>query len=313
MTTEHQRSVSVSRYLRLSGRGGDQVGKLTTTKRQLDLFTIAPNTSDIRSKQVRDLCAWGFFSISNQRKHHLRHEKGDLFLEVRARTDRGIATYHDNDILIFLTSILVYWQNEGKDIGRNIFFSANEFWDFSGREAKGGKRYELIWESLCRLHETSIHTNITIAGGIQHEEMWSWLSLVKRAKSLRTGKTLGFEVEVSRPLFQSIAQDVPRVLTLHNDYFSIRSGFVKWLYLYARRCCGTDGREWLATENDLHSLSGSTLSIYDFRVMLNRIIKSGSILDYDLIQAYEGTERAIVFRRKKTALEKQYKSTLILG
>lgn len=291
------------------------MGKLTTTtatKRQLDLFTIAPNTSDIRSKQVRDLCAWGFFSISNRPRMSLRHEQGNLFLEARASTDKGIATYHDNDILIFLTSILVYWHNDGKDIGRDIFFSANEFWDFSGREAKGGKRYELIWDALCRLHDTSIHTNITVAGGIQHEEKWYWLPRIKRSKSLRTGKTLGFEVELSKPLYQSIAQDVPRVLTLHHDYFSIRSGFVKWLYLYARRCCGTDGRDWIATEKNLHSLSGSTQSIKEFRKMLSAVMNNGGVLDYDLLPAYEGTERAVVFRKKHTALDRHIKPVLYL-
>jgi plasmid replication initiation protein len=289
------------------------VSKLTIDKRQLDLFTIAPNSSDIRSKQVRDLCAWGFFNISNQRRHSLRHEQGNLFVEVRSLADKGIATYHDNDILIFITSHLVHAMNQGNEIGRNIFFSANEFWDFSNREAKGGRRYELIWDALSRLHETSIHTNISIAGGVELEEKWTWLPHIKRAKSLRTGKTLGFEVEVSRAIYNSINQNVPQVLTLHHNYFSIRSGFVKWLYLYARRCCGTDGREWIATERQLHSLSGSALSIYDFRIMLNRIIASGELLEYDLIHALEGRERAIVFRRKRTALNKYYKSTLLLS
>jgi plasmid replication initiation protein len=289
------------------------VSKLTTDKRQLDFFTIAPGTADIRSKQVRDLCAWGFFNISNHRRTHIRHEQGDLFVDVRARGDRGIATYHDNDILIFLTSILVYWVNEGKDIGRNIFFSANEFWDFSGREAKGGYRYELIWDSLCRLHETSIHTNISIAGGIEIEEKWNWLSHIKRAKSLRTGKTIGFEVEVSRSIYNSINQKVPQVLTLHHNYFSIRSGFVKWLYLYARRCCGTDGREWIVKESTLHSLSGSSQSIKEFRKMLRSIVVSGDLLEYDLIEAYEGKDRAVLFRRKRTALDRQYKSVLLLS
>jgi plasmid replication initiation protein len=285
---------------------------VTQQKRQLDLFTIAPGTADIRSKQVRDLCAWGFFNISNHRRNRIRHEQGNLFVDVSARGDKGIATYHDNDILIFLTSILVYWINDGKDIGRNIFFSANEFWDFSGREAKGGYRYELIWDALSRLHETSIHTNISIAGGIDIEEKWNWLSYIKRAKSLRTGKTIGFEVEVSKAIFNSINQTVPQVLTLHHNYFSIRSGFVKWLYLYARRCCGTDGRDWIAKESLLHSLSGSAQSIKDFRKMLKHIMISGELLEYDLIEAYEGRERAILFRRKKTALDKQYKSILLL-
>ena len=266
------------------------MSKLTIAKRQLDLFTIAPSTSDIRSKQVRDLCAWGFFNISNHRRNHLRHEQGNLFVDVRSIGDRGIATYHDNDILIFLTSILVHWINEGQDIGRNIFFTANEFWDFSGREGKGGYRYELIWDALSRLKETSIHTNITIAGGIDVEEKWNWLSHIKRAKSQRTGKTLGFEVEVSRAIYNSINQQVPQVLTLHNDYFSIRSGFVKWLYLYARRCCGTDGREWIAKESTLHSLSGSTQSIKEFRKMMKHLMNSGEILEYDLSEAYEGKD-----------------------
>ena len=283
-----------------------------TDGRQLELFTIVPNVGDVRSKQVRDLMSFGLFSISNRSKKEIHHSQGDAFISVSAKTGASIASQHDNDILIFIISYLVHSLNKGEKVGRKVFFTANEFFRFTGREHIGGTRYEQIWNALMRLQDTMVHTNIDISNGNTLESRWTFLPEIHRIKSNQSGKSLGFEVVLAEQLYKSIAQDNPRVLTLHRDYFSLRSGFAKFLYLYGRKAAGNDYKEWIATEHLLHSRSGSSLSLLDFRKMLKAVVDKGDLLDYEMRHAYIGSERAVAFRKKKTALQKHYRSTLIL-
>ena len=255
---------------------------------------------------------WGVFNISNRRKQVIRHEQGGLFVDISTNGDKGIATYHDNDILIFLTSHLVQALNNGDNFGRRVFFTANEFFRFSGREHSSGARYDLIWDSLTRLQDTFIHTNIKIGGDTEIEERWNWLSKIKRIKSTKTGKSLGFEVDVAEAIYRSINQSVPQVLTLDRRYFEFRSGFMKWLYLYARKSAGREYKEWVATEKLLHSLSGSSSNLNDFRTMLNAVVDKEELADYTLRHAFIGRERAVAFVKKKTVPSRVHKTTLII-
>jgi plasmid replication initiation protein len=255
---------------------------------------------------------WGVHNISNRRKQGIRHEHGNLFVDISTTGDKGIATYHDNDILIFLTSHLVQAINNGDSIGRRIFFTANEFFRFSGREHSSGARYELIWDSLTRLQDTFIHTNIKIGGDTEIEERWNWLPKIKRIKSSKTGKSIGFEVDIAEAIYRSINQSTPQVLTLDRKYFEFRSGFMKWLYLYARKSAGKDGREWIATERLLHTLSGSSSNLNDFRTMLNAVVDNGELADYQLRRAFIGKEKSVAFIRKKHLPVNTHKSTIII-
>ncbi len=279
---------------------------------QLELFTLGPVAGDVRSKQVRDLMSWGVFNIGNRAKKSIRHEEGDLWLEVSAQQGSTIANYFDNDLMIFLVSFLVHAQNEGEDIGPRIQFSAHDFFRFANRQHASGARYEQIWNSLIRLQDTFVHTNIDIGNGDILESRWNWLPSIHRLKSRHSDKSIGFEVRIADAIFRSIKQDNPRVLTLHQDYFKIRSGFLKWLYLYARKHCGTDGREWIATEKDLWLRSGSAMRLSDFRQLLVSAVNVGSICEYEMKHCLVGISRAIVFRRNRLALLKQHKTTLIM-
>jgi len=278
---------------------------------QLELFAIGANSSDIRSKQVKDFMSWGMFNISTQHKLGLRHEQGEIFVDVKAGQGKSIASYHDNDILIFLTSHLVAARNEGVDISPRIFFTANEYFKFAGRRHIGGARYDQIWAALYRLQDTFVHTNIDIAGGNTLESRWNWLPEINRVKS-RSGKSLGFECVVADPIYKAVAAATPQVLTLDRRYFDFRSGFQKWLYLYARKSAGTDGRAWIATEQMLHSRSGSSLPLTQFRKMLKAVVDTGELGDYSLTHARHGRDRAVAFSRKKQALAKVHKTTIIM-
>jgi len=295
-----------TRCVRLEGTG---MGRRYNVEGQLELFAIAANTSDIRAKNVRELMTWSTFNISSRHKQSIKHEFGDKFLNV-ATSGKSIATWHDNDLLIFLTSHLVSSINAGEKTSPRIFFSGHEFFNFARRGHIGGTRYTQIWDTLVRLHETSIHTNIDLANGDRLESRWNWLPEIHR-KTTRTGKAIGFEVLLADPVYRAINQSTPQVLTLDDRYFDFRSGFDKFLYMFARRSAGHD-REWLVTEKLLHERSGSTLPITQWRKLLVDTIEAGELADYKIKKAMIGRDKAVAFERSKYAIKKVHKATITI-
>ncbi|NDB60645.1 hypothetical protein EB001_19685, partial [bacterium] len=69
---------------------------------------------------------------------------------------------------------------------------------------------------------------------------------------------------------------------------------------------------WVATERLLHTLSASSSNLNDFRTMLNEVVDSGELADYQLRHAFIGKEKAVAFVRKRTLPVSIHKSTLIL-
>jgi hypothetical protein len=66
------------------------------------------------------------------------------------------------------------------------------------------------------------------------------------------------------------------------------------------------------TERDLWMRSGSAMRLSDFRQLLVSAVNVGSICEYELKHGLFGNNKAIVFRRKRLALLKQHKTTLIM-
>jgi plasmid replication initiation protein len=283
---------------------------------QLELFTIAANTSDIRGKQVRDLMVWGTFNIGNRHKKAIQHRQGEYYLDVTAGEGSNIATYHDNDLLIFLTSHLVQAVNRGDKTAQKIYFTANEYFRFAATRNIGGNRYDQIWNSLYRLNDTFVHTNIDLGGGNIKESRWNWLPEIHRVKSTKTGKSLGFEVVIADPIYKAATALTPHVLTLDRRYFDLRSGFLKFLYLYARKSAGTLDREWYVSEKLLHSRSGSSMPISQFRKMLKRVTDAGTLCEYDVKATTSirggAPERGVLFERNPYALQTVHKTTIVL-
>ena len=278
---------------------------------QLELFTIAAHSSDIRAKNVRELMSWGMFNISNRHKLALEHSQGDKWMKIEANAGKSIASQHDNDILIFLTSHLVNSLNMGEKVGPRMFFTANEFFRFTRREHVGGTRYTQIWDMLYRLNDTFVHTNIDIGNGQRVESRWNWLPEIHRKTNNISGKVIGFEVVIASAIFDAINQSTPAVLTLDPRYFDFRSGFQKFLYMFARRSAGMD-HEWIVTEKMLHARSGSSLILSQWRKLLTEVYDSGELADYKIKKAMIGKEKAVAFERNKYSASKVHRTTITM-
>ena len=278
---------------------------------QLKLFTVAANSSDIRGKQARDFMTWGVHNISHSvAKTRIQHSHNGVFINVGTQAGASISTYHDNDILIFLTSHLVDAINRGEQTSRRIFFTAHEFWRFANRDGASGARYEDIWKSLYRLNDSFVETNITLSDGSCIDSRWNWLSRIQR-KTTRTGRNLGFTVDLADAIYSSIIGQNMNVLTIDRRYFSLRSGFKKWLYLYARKTAGIRG-SWEATERHLYERSGSSQEFSQFRKMLKGVLDEGTIADYSLRRAFIGIDKAVSFERNKFSANTGLRTTIIM-
>lgn len=283
--------------------------------RQLELFTILANTSgDVRSKSVRELMSFNTFNISSRKKNVIEHAQGDKFLNVQSTTGNGVATQHDADIIIFLVSHIVEALNQGQNVSNRINFTGYEFCKFTGRfsgNELGGIRYKQIWDSMIRLQDTFVHTNINLADGTNEEHRWNFLSDIKKITSA-SGKSLYYEVSLADTIFKAITSSTPAVLTLDDRYFSLRSGFDKWLYQFMRRTAGTS-KEWIVSEKLIHSRSGSSLDLSQFRRrLLEDLYESRELLDYKISKAMIGSEKSIAFERKKFVSAIQRKSTIVM-
>ena len=148
------------------------------------------------------------------------------------------------------------------------------------------------------------------------ESRWNWLAEIHRVKSKTTGRSLGFEVVIADPIYKAATAAVPSVLTLDRRYFDLRSGFLKFLYLYARKSAGTLEREWFVTERLLHSRSGSSMEINQFRKLLKQITDEGRLCEYEVKQytASRGgsAERGIMFKRDPYAVQAVHKTTIVM-
>jgi plasmid replication initiation protein len=281
---------------------------------QLELFAISALTTkaDVRTKALRELMGANLFNIGNIHRCSIDHKFGDKFSGVSSEgAGGGVASMHDQDILIFIISHLVHALNRGEDLSARIFFTAHEFFIFTNRRHIGGTRYINIWESLKRLNGTIVHTNIDLANGGTLDHRFNWLTDITRHRS-QSGKALGFSVKLADIIFKAINRADPSVLSLDKRYFDFRSGNDKFLYLYARRSAGKE-KEWAATEYTIHQRSGTSVILSQYRRLLDRVINQGELADYRVRRAFIGSERALVFQRKWETPKVRKQTVMLLG
>ena len=162
-----------------------------------------------------------------------------------------------------------------------------------------GKDYKNLWGSLERLHETHVKTNIK-ADGVTYTHAFVWLPEIKKVE--KGGISLGIEVQVADWLVKRISEE-KQLLTFDEDYFELKGGLERWLYLFCRKACGNQ-REWRESIVSLHKKSASTDELKFFKQRLKRIVAKKDLLDYHLSFG-EGESKDMLSIRKA--------STYVLG
>lgn len=206
------------------------------------------------------------------------YQNGDVTLSVIPHPGHGLPTVHDKDILIFAISNLVAALNEGREVSRRVKASSYDILTATNR-GTGGKDYESLRKSLQRLAGTKINTNIR-SGGRVYEREFSLIDDWGTVREDGRGRLLEMEIALNDWVFEAIQNH--EVLTIHRDYFRLRSPLDRRLYELARKHCGKQDR-WECGLEKLREKVGARSELKVFRHTLKRSVdNSQHIPEYDL-------------------------------
>lgn len=193
---------------------------------------------------------------------------------------KGRATQHDKDILIYLTSQMTKALDSKKPIHRTVRMATCDFLTRTER-GLGGIDYVRLHEAFNRLAGTRISTNIKTGHIREYKgfgliEAWSILERSPRDER----RTVTIEVTLSDWLYRAIQHQ--EILTLHRDYFRIRSPIGRRLYELARKHCGKQ-TAWKIDLDLLQQKTGSQSTLKEFRRALAKIAQDPkTLLEYTL-------------------------------
>ena len=270
------------------------MGRIRQEQMELFLATAA----DIAPKEQQDLMARNWFSLARQKRTTpIVHTFGNSWVKIKPSDGHGLATIFDNDVIIFTLSHYMNAVNQNQSVGRRFFFSGYDYFKFIGRSHFGGKGYNDLWNSLQRLHHTFVETNLHLGDSKRHHS-FNWLSEIKQVAE--NGRHRGYEIVIPEWLYERVIND-KMVLTLDPDYFSLKGGLERWLYLFARKTAGKQPTGWKESIESIWRKSGSASSLSEFKRQINRILILGTLASYKVKEVtVNGTEQGLLFRRAKT-------------
>jgi len=237
------------------------------------------SASDVAPKEHQDLMARNWFSMAKQRRTTpIEHRFGENWVKITGEPNFGLATIFDNDIIIFVIAQYINAVNNGKDVGRRFQFTGYEYFKFIGKKKFSGKGYADLWKSLERLHHTFVETNIRMDEGRRHHS-FNWLSEIKQLSDGRSHR--GYEIVIPEWLYQSVVEK-KLVLTLDEEYFDIRGGLERWLYLFARKSSGWQSGGWAEGLYSIYQKSGSMGTYPEFKRSINKLVRRGNFLGYTI-------------------------------
>lgn len=199
-------------------------------------------------------------------------------VEIHPST-KGSASIWDQEILIYLFTVLVKEADSGVSTSSKFTFKALDLLKATHRGSSGPAYSELI-DSLDRLVGTRIKTNIKTGGQIELEN-FSMLESYRIVQSDR-GVMKNITVTVSQWFFRSIS--CGDFLGLSNGFFDLRTAGEKRLYQIVRKHCGKQSAFKISLSRLFEkSGSGSTESL--FKCRLRKFIGTDhrELLDYSLV------------------------------
>lgn len=266
---------------------------------EVDLFL--DQLVDAPFRDERSLMDFPFFSLQKRpRMEPMVFDDGRVSIAVEP-SPKGIATIWDKDLLIYVASLLSDRLERGLPVTATVRFAAHDYLVQTGRSVSS-RGYDLLLDSLYRLRNTSILTNIK-AGGETETRNFGWISdwkVIERVGSKGIRRMAGVEVTLTRWMFAAIVRD-RRVLTISKEYFALDQGIERRLYELARRNC-TKGREWTVPLSLLAERCGSVRELRKFKSELKKIAERGGVLGFS-VAMHEGPDGVDVTLRHGPAPE----------
>lgn len=246
--------------------------------RQPDLF--AANFADIPIRDQRDTMERPFFSLAKRpRRTPIEYQVGNVWVEVSANPQFGMATIWDADVLIWASTQVTEAMDRKLSPSRTIQFHPYNLLQ-SIRRSTGGADYARLRAALDRLTHTAVRTNIR-SDGKKKFASFHWLESWTETVNEATGEPTGMTITLPDWLYDGI---VGRggVLTIHEDYFLLTGGIERWLYRVARKHAGSQETGWSFTMQQLHDKSGSAARLSDFAIDVRRVVQANQLPQYEL-------------------------------
>ncbi len=234
---------------------------------------------DITAKDQIDLMSRCWFSLTPSRtkpiEHEFKNSKTNRIETVRVTgsAEHGIATIHDNDLIIFAISQWVDARKRGEEPSRRISFTPYQYFIWMNK-APHGSAYQRLKDSLQRLQTTNIETTIRSTTERKGRlKQFSWISEFSIEEE--DGRAKGIEVVLAEWLFESIRDF--HVLTLDKRYFEIQGSFERWLYLYAKKATGGLTGAWKESFKLLYKKSSSQQEYKHFAHSLRKLVEKNEL------------------------------------
>lgn len=277
-------------------------------KEHQNLERFIASSADIAPKDQIDLMARCWFSLTRGRTEAIQHEYVDArsgqteTVRITGSNEHGIATIHDQDLLIYAISQWIEAKRKGLEPSRRIHFTPYQFLAWMNREPGGGQ-YQRLKDALHRLKMTSIQTTIRSEQGKRSRKrirQFSWISEWEITEE--KGEIRGIEVVLAEWLFESI-QDF-HVLTLDKRYFDIPGSVERWLYLYARKATGGPTGVWKETFKSLYQKSASQQAYKHYASTLRKLVKKNDLPGFRLehVSSAQGKDMLLMERIEKRAV-----------
>ncbi len=278
-------------------------------KEHQDLTRFTVSAADVAAKDQIDLMSRNWFSLVPGRTEPIDHkyvdQKTGMTESVRitgSKEHGGIATIHDQDLLLFAISQWVDAQRLGLATSRRIHFTPYQFFAWL-KIAPHGTAYDRLKDALNRLKTTNIQTTVRAEIGKRTRnriKQFSWITEWEITEE--QGEVRGIEVVLAEWLFESIQNF--HVLTLDKRYFEIPGGVERWLYLYARKATGGGAGIWKETFKSLYLKSASQQEYKHYASTLRKLIKKNELpgVRLEKVSSVQGKDMLLMERTDKRLL-----------
>jgi plasmid replication initiation protein len=247
---------------------------------QSELFAFGGEYPFAGLKNLEPFMGTSWFSMEKRPRYiPIKHEYQKYWLEVKA-SEYGLATYWDQDLLLFAYSQLIGGIKAGEEVSRKIYFTGPDYFRFVGQQWSGSKDYKSVLQSLRRLQGTIVKTNIKAADGLDHAEQGvGWIS---EYRSYLSNNVTTFEMVLPEPFYKMVLNQ-KNWLTLDRSYFKIMGGLERFLYTWGRKSTGLNQDNiWEEKFASIYEKSGSLTPIRKFNHKLRGVINQQSLPGYIL-------------------------------
>lgn len=271
---------------------------------KVDFFVPTLTGKGTRDSQgIMDVATFRLSKKEKRVGEILRHELSDGYVEVSAGA-HGMATVWDYDIVLMMVSHLteamdLYREGKGSKPSRVFRPRTTDILQFA-RRGDGSRQAEEIEAALDRLRNTTIKTRRD-KGKLRITEAEGLITRYRVLSRTDTKKIRLVEIEVPEWIYREVVSSKrPTVLSVHPDYFLIRSGIGRFIYRLARRCAGQSSAKW--SFETLYKRSGSSGTAKRFFQNLRAVIQSNNLPEYTLLEQPGNSGPQLVMKRRSSLI-----------